>query len=743
MEKDMEKNPGESGPEKEGRHDEAEQGEETRLNKLQKRLGSKVFGMLNRLGEKEKSKDGADTEADKTKDPKGHESAAEEDAGAAEKTVMEKAEAGTEKSEAKTEKAEAETPAEKSDKKTRETEHGAGGKPDSAKGKEEKEKAGEEKPEDKKDKEEETGSAKSGTPSDKETPSDEKAEKTVREKKDKSGEKKKEKESAPAKGKEETKKPVKKKPPGKKEEPPAHEKAEKEPEKPKESLHELMSHKEEIEALLSSMEDAYREATLPDKTYHEVKSKNERELEEIERKMKVLMAEAPEKMRQEAARPGAEMPEKKEAPMVAGKPVVLERPARPPAIAELPAPPVKPEKPRTALMIEELQKRIEERLRDVIASASVEVTDKRIRKVDGRLDILESDIRELKRTADTVAGYDKQFTLMNTEVEKTKALVESAKEAKNITDDKIQRIAESFAEIRSIVYQREAAAKEQEVVFDKIKDAVSQVDTARILREFTTRDEQLRDVNTRLERLERSGKMLTDTMNKIKGLMTDVGSLENIMRASKLVGEKLERIQEIEERIKATSSRLDSVYVDMKKGLDEFNVYKVKQDKLDGMSGDIVKNVEELTRRLVDYATKEDIDMVKRLIEKVKEQAKAAAAPALPPEARLLQEEKEEIETLLATLEENLRNKEVSEKEYNNARSKNVLRLKEIEEKIRYYPTPTANPTATGGKQPEPAGEEEEKHSKAMLLAKLRESYENGVISRVAYEKSKKLLLKK
>jgi len=250
-------------------------------------------------------------------------------------------------------------------------------------------------------------------------------------------------------------------------------------------------------------------------------------------------------------------------------------------------------------------------------------------------------------------------------------------------------------------------------------------------------------VNTRLERLERSGKMLTDTMNKIKGLMTDVGSLENIMRASKLVGEKLERIQEIEERIKATSSRLDSVYVDMKKGLDEFNVYKVKQDKLDGMSGDIVKNVEELTRRLVDYATKEDIDMVKRLIEKVKEQAKAAAAPALPPEARLLQEEKEEIETLLATLEENLRNKEVSEKEYNNAKSKNLLRLKEIEEKIRYYSTPMATPTATGGKQPEPAGEEEEKHSKMMLLAKLRESYENGIISRAAYEKSKKLLLKK
>jgi chromosome segregation ATPase len=319
--------------------------------------------------------------------------------------------------------------------------------------------------------------------------------------------------------------------------------------------------------------------------------------------------------------------------------------------------------------------------------------------------------------------------------------VESAKEAKNIMDDKVQRITESFAEIRSIVYQREATAKEQEVAIDKIKETVSQVDTARILREFTTRDEQMRDVNTRLERLERSGKMLSETMNKIKGLMTDIGSLENVIKASKLVGEKLEKIQEIEERIKSISSRLDGVYIDMKKRLDEFGVYKIKQDKLSGMAEDLVKNVEDLTRRLSDYATKSDMYAFGDELKRVKYEIKKVTAPELPPEVRGLQEEKAQIEDLLATLEENLKNKEISKEEYESAKEGNVKRLQQIEEKIRSY-SKSAPAKAKVAEAPA-ATADGKKHERVMMLAKLRESYEKGEISKQAYDRSKKLLLKK
>jgi regulator of sigma D len=711
MEEKTEKGATESAPEKDVNGEVQEDENEEGLNKIQGRLQSKVFGMLGRLGKKEKKEDLPEEEsAPETGEVK-------EETGKAEDNI----ETGSPKAE--TVETGADVPTEKTGENVKEVgpeDKGGDPKPgnelDPAKDAAKKENP----PGDKSGDNEERGKDKDSTGPDRPVggseQGDEKTEKT--------------------KSKEKSKSEKKQKP----------KKEEKDEEKPKESLQDLISHKEEIEALLSSIEDAYREATLPDKTYQEVKKKNEKRLAEIEEKIKVLEAKEPGKI-EAAAKPPERKPGETAIKVAAGRPTVPQRPiverrAGPAATVLQAAPVAKPEKPQALHMIDDMQKRMEERLRDVIASASVEVTDKRIRKVDHRLDTLESDIKELKKTAQTVEGYDKEFTMMKTNVEKSKALVESGKEGKNITDDKIQRMTELFAEIRSIVYQREAKAKEQEVLFDKMKDAISQVDTARILREFTTRDEQMRDVNTRLEKMERSGKMLNDTMNKIKGLLSDVGSLENILKASKLVGEKLEKIQEIEERVKGTSSKLDGMYVDMKKRLEEFTVYKVKQDKLDGMTTDIIKNMEDFTRRLTDYATKDDIDMAKRLIEQVKEQAKkaaaAASAQALPPEVNALKEEKEEIETLLSTLEENLRNKDISKEEYDNAKSKNLQKIKKIEEKIESY---SVRP-ATDGKKTEPAVEEG-KHTKVMLLAKLRESYENGEISRAAYEKSKKLLLKK
>ncbi len=542
---------------------------------------------------------------------------------------------------------------------------------------------------------------------------------------------------------------------------------------PNESLEELQSQKDEIEALLSSVEDSYRDATLPDKTYREVKEKNEKKLADINVKIEKIkkagggkdlpsptekatgvpsssqeLEDVQKRMEAEASFAGSGTS--------SGYPGQVPGGAAPSLSGEPPSLQDKETKKAEAL-IKILEQKIEDRLKDVIASASVEVTDKRLRKMETKVDELElllkskvdvitGELRSVKSSAESVSTYDKQFTSMKTDIEKVKALVDSVKEAKNIVDEKMQRVVENFAEIRSIVYQREANSKEQNVLMDKLKDTVSQIDSARILREFTTRDEQMRDVNTRVERLERTNKMNSDSLSKIKGLMTDIGSLENIIKASKHVGEKLERIQEIEERQKATTSRLDGVYVDMKKKLDEFNDYKIKQDKLNGMVEDVVKNVEEVSRRLSDYATKADVTSVKDELKVVRQTATAAAsaphvqtaspaASGTSPEVSKLREQKSEIETMLATLEENFNAKAMSEDEYNSAREKNMQKLVELEKKISAASSSEASSKTASGS----GGS----HSKVMLLAKLKESYENGEISRNAYEKSRRVLLGK
>ena len=52
------------------------------------------------------------------------------------------------------------------------------------------------------------------------------------------------------------------------------------------SVDELSRQKEEIEELLSSLEDEYRNATVSDKSYEEVKKKNQKRLDQIKSKLK-------------------------------------------------------------------------------------------------------------------------------------------------------------------------------------------------------------------------------------------------------------------------------------------------------------------------------------------------------------------------------------------------------------------------------------------------------------------------
>ncbi len=105
----------------------------------------------------------------------------------------------------------------------------------------------------------------------------------------------------------------------------------------------------------------------------------------------------------------------------------------------------------------------------------------------------------------------------------------------------------------------------------------------------------------------------------------------------------------------------------------------------------------------------------------------------------MLQEEKEEIETLLGTLEENRNNKEISAEEYNSAKSSNLEKIKEIDAKLKSY----SKPDKKSKKGAAGADDEDEKGSKAMLMAKLKESYESGELSRKAYLKSRRMLIRK
>ena len=93
-----------------------------------------------------------------------------------------------------------------------------------------------------------------------------------------------------------------------------------------ENLTELQKQKEDIEILLSTLEEAFRDASITEEHYKEVKGKNEKKLKELEQRIGKLekAREAPpeeeEPPAEEAREPEKKPPKKRGRPKKSGKP---------------------------------------------------------------------------------------------------------------------------------------------------------------------------------------------------------------------------------------------------------------------------------------------------------------------------------------------------------------------------------------------------------------------------------------
>jgi len=504
---------------------------------------------------------------------------------------------------------------------------------------------------------------------------------------------------------------------------------------PKESLEHLLHQKEEIETLLSSLEDSYNEAAITDEDYEHVKEKNEEKLAEINKKIEKLRAS------------GTEEKTKPRAPAPAPAPVIS-APVTPPAYTKRPAEVVKKvvkevKKPvaKAAKAVErgediknimkDMETKISESVRDVIEAAKVEESGKELKDIRVKLDRLEVD------------------------TEKLKAVVETIKEGRNVFDEKIQRVTDSVAELRSIVYQREAALKDQEVKVSKLLDAVSHVEPEKIAVEMKRRDKIVSEQGIKIEKMARTIETLNETMRRLRNVLANLGSLENVVKVSNTVNQTLQEMQTLRDNMEKSADRIQSIYVELSERMEEFLLYRTKQDRMEDLVNELMRNVDEMNTKLSKFVTRDDLEAFRQSI-----QASAGAPAGGGADVDELQIQKEEIKMLLQTLEDEYRSKRISKEEYETAKKANMDKLDGIERKIKEAetgqasapagqmkpPSETSGITKEAGEKPEikvppPTSEKTKKERQEALLKDLEDTFKKGFISKDAYEKTKKMIL--
>lgn len=387
------------------------------------------------------------------------------------------------------------------------------------------------------------------------------------------------------------------------------------------------------------------------------------------------------------------------------------------------------------------------------------------------------------------------------ELEKINVQVSSLKESKGASDERLQRVMETIGEIRSTVMQREAALSKEEALVKKIDDQVATIKPTEIAKEFAKRDKPITDLAMRADVLEDKVGLLNENMSHVQTLLRTIGGIENIAAMSKSMTAKINLVEDYLQKIDRMSDKVEKIFMDMNKKMEDFVLYKTKQETMDDLVKDLMKGIDSLTVKTESFMTKEDMNPVRTelggLMTKLDETKKILnmlvpiVQMKMPEKIEKLKKERDDITVLLSTMEEQQKSGGLGQEEYLQTRSANEKKLEEInalisEEWNRFQPAapaapqpttnqpaaatpPTAAPTTTPASQPAAKAEKPDakpeqpsvetkkndkpgplkakKPAKAKpandgdnLLAELDDSFKRGLISEKAYQRTKKML---
>ncbi len=325
---------------------------------------------------------------------------------------------------------------------------------------------------------------------------------------------------------------------------------------------------------------------------------------------------------------------------------------------------------------------------------------------------------------------------LNGEIEKLKVLIDALKEGGTASDERMQRLTESIGELRSMMFNTDNSVKSGESKIELLEENMAELDPRKIEKEFSKRDQSLGVFDLRVEKLERKMQDTTTGVHELQDILTSVGGLHNIADIDHEVTKKLEAVREESKEIKRMTERTEKMFLELNKRMDEFFVYRAKQEALDEIVRDVIKSIDSVNTRLENTVNKSYVkdlrDSFKGFEDKISKinSTMSSALPLadlmLPKEMQEMSSERESIKLLLVSLDEEARDKKISNEEYVQAKEANQKKLEEIEDKIRQQiQKPGATPPAT--ENPAPSTEKpDEKAVQATTPA--QEKAEEGVV---------------
>ncbi|MEM5815579.1 MAG: hypothetical protein QXL14_00825 [Candidatus Aenigmatarchaeota archaeon] len=274
------------------------------------------------------------------------------------------------------------------------------------------------------------------------------------------------------------------------------------------------------------------------------------------------------------------------------------------------------------------------------------------------------------------------------ELERIRAFIDSLKDMNKSLGEQIRMLSESIGEVRSATFQVDAALKEIEVKVEKLEESIKEISPEKFEKKIKEIDSNFEKIEVFKEIVNKKIEDITNNLSKVNELLKSVGSIENFLEMYKSINEKVNEIKEAISYIERIATKTEKSFIEMNKYLQDFVLYKGKQDALEEEIKEVIKNLEEIKSKLENSASLKDIDALRYDILSIKNQIDEInkvlpiVETKIPETIIKLREERDDLLLLLNSLETQMKEGKISKKSYEESKKKALQKLDKIREEL-------------------------------------------------------------
>jgi len=283
------------------------------------------------------------------------------------------------------------------------------------------------------------------------------------------------------------------------------------------------------------------------------------------------------------------------------------------------------------------------------------------------------------------------------DIEKIKAEIEGLREVKFSSDERIKELSESIGEIRSMLFQKDNLVKELEAKIKLLEGSISDVEPKKISRDFQKQEERVSLAEAKVEKLESMHRDVLKKQEESQKILEGIRSVENlktkVAEMENLVSKSIENKAEVDR----LTAKTEKFYTEIEDRLREFSKLKTDTEKINDLTKEMIKSIDEINIKMAGFAKREDIEGFKNTIndlvisnkEKIEEKLKGiedslnVPAEELTSKISELQKKREGVLNLINSLEEQYRRGSVKRETFEEVRNKNEDLLKKIDDDVK------------------------------------------------------------